>query len=372
MTVDPSTLVDVPTPALVVDGDALERNLERMNAFLAESGQRARPHTKTHKCVEIAQRQLAQSETVGVCCARLSEAEAMAASGVGPVLITSPSVTPDKVGRIVELATKATVWTVVDSELGIAGLEAAAESRGLRCGVIVDLDPGFHRTGVPMGESAAALARRAAESKHLEFHGLQMYAGTLMHLEAAAERRSGSLDLWQQVDEIVGSLHSEGIACPTVTGGGTGTFDIDASNDLVTDLQVGSYVFMDQQYREIENAVSPGDDAAFDYFEPALFVVATAISQAVPEMVTVDAGTKALSTDMAPVVMGARGCRYHFAGDEHGMIDLRSRPDAIRLGDRVALLVGHCDPTVNLHDHYVVLRGGRPESTWKVVGRGVA
>ncbi len=374
MSFDPNSerLAEVPTPALVVDADALERNLAKMDDFLARADQRARPHTKTHKSVEIARLQMQQKSTVGLCCARLSEAETLAGHGVAPLLVTSPSVSRDKISRLIDLASRCDVWTVVDSETGWRALEAAARAKDQRCGVIVDLDPGFHRTGVVMGDAALQLARSVAASDSLVFHGVQMYAGTLMHLQAADERRSSSNELWEQVGDIVRLLRAEGVECPVVTGGGTGTFDIDSTSDLVTDLQVGSYVFMDGQYRGIENEASCGDDAPFDFFEPSLYVLATAISQAVPEMITVDAGTKALSTDQPPVVVGARDCRYHFAGDEHGMIDLRQRPGAITLGDRVALLVGHCDPTVNLHDHYVVLRDGRPETTWKVIGRGVA
>ena len=374
MSFDPNSdaLRDVPTPALLVDADALERNVERMNQFLASAGKRARPHTKTHKCVEIARLQEGQTQTVGLCCARVSEAEALAAAGLGPLLLTSPSVSVDKIERVVRLASRSEVWTVVDSELGRSRLEAAAGHQGVSCKVLIDLDPGFHRTGVPMGEAVLELARAVTASPRLDLQGVQMYAGTLMHLDSADERKERSIALWSRVQELVLELGSLGLRAPIVTGAGTGTFDIDAEIELVTDLQVGSYVFMDGQYRTIENLASARTDAPFDYFEPALFVLATAISQAVPEMITVDAGTKSLSTDEPPEVVGCNDCRYHFAGDEHGMIDLRARPDAIQLGERVALLVGHCDPTVNLHDHYVVLRGGRPEGTWKVIGRGLA
>ena len=368
----------LPTPSLVLDADALERNLARMNALLEARGAFARPHTKTHKSPEIAGLQMAQPRTVGVCCARVAEAEAMVAASLTSVLVTSPIVTAEKIERFTALAAEhAGVWTVVDSELGVEALERALEQRGARCSVVVDLDPGFHRTGVEMGQPAVALARRIAASERLELRGLQMYAGTLQHLDSAAERQEKSTVLWRKTLEIAGEIRALGEKCEVLTGGGTGTFDIDAEIGVATDLQVGSYVFMDAQYRAIESPVgrgaasdAGGGAAAFDDFEPALFVVAAAISQSVPELITVDAGFKALACDHVPEVSAFPDMRYHYAGDEHGMIQLGEEPGRIALGDRVALLVSHCDPTVNLHDHYVVLRGGAPAEQWPIAARG--
>ncbi len=375
---------DLPTPALVLDADALERNIARMNAHLEGHSAWARPHTKTHKSPEIARLQLAQSRTVGVCCARVAEAEAMVAGGVEQVLVTSPIVTPEKVRRFASLAgAQSGVWTVVDSSVGVTALEEAARGVGAQIGVVVDLDPGFHRTGIRMGEPAVKLASRVHASPHLILHGVQMYAGTLMHLESASERREKAAALWGEVEEVVTAVRAAGAGCEVITGGGTGTFDIDAAHALPTDLQVGSYVFMDAQYRVIECETKQGegedgDDAEsweptapFDFFEPSLFVVAAAISQSVPSLITVDAGFKSLSVDHVPEVMGHPGVRYHFAGDEHGMLQLPKSEAPVALGDLVALLVSHCDPTVNLHDHYTVVRGGEVVDTWKVAARGL-
>ncbi|REJ83831.1 MAG: DSD1 family PLP-dependent enzyme [Acidobacteria bacterium] len=366
----------LPTPSLVLDADALERNIARMDAFLEQRGAWARPHTKTHKSPEIARLQLARSRTVGVCCARIAEAEALADAGIEPVLVTSPLSTPEKILRHVDLVARAhRVQTVVDSALGIDRLAEAAAAAEVRCEVVLDLDPGFHRTGVPMDERAVGLAGRILERPALSLRGVQMYAGTLMHLESARDRAERSRELWTRAQGIAEQIRGLGAECPVLTGGGTGTFDLDAEIAIATDLQVGSYVFMDAQYRVIESPSSPGASAPFDFFEPALFVVAAAVSQPVPELVTVDAGFKALSLDHPPevVVPGASGpLRFHFAGDEHGMIDLKAAPGAIALGDRVALLVGHCDPTVNLHRSYVVVRGGEIVDEWEIVARGVA
>ena len=375
MNFDPNSapLRDLPTPSLVLDADALERNLARMNTFLEGKEAWARPHTKSHKSPEIANLQAAQSRTVGVCCARIREAEVMAEVGRSSILVTSPIVTPEKVKRFVELASgRPGLWTVVDSELGVECLSEEAKRRDVSCGVVVDLDPGFHRTGITIGPPAIELARTVAATDNLSFRGLQMYAGTLMHLESAEKRRSKSTALWAKVVETAEAIRSSGVECPVLTGGGTGTFDIDAEIGAATDLQVGSYVFMDAQYRVIENPSSPQQAAPFDYFEPSLYVIAAAISQSVPELITVDAGFKTLACDHLPEVAQFSDMRFHFAGDEHGMIELGSPPGRISLGDRVALLVSHCDPTVNLHDHYVVLRDGVPAERWKIRARGLA
>ncbi len=370
---DPA-LSSLPTPSLLLDLDALDRNLERMNGYLEEHGRFARPHTKTHKSPQIAQRQLSQSRTVGICCARISEAEAMVAAGIDKVLVTSPITTAEKIERFVALSTAAGsgIWTVVDGDLGVRRLADEAQRQATTCNVIIDLDPGFHRTGVTMGAPAVALAQLVASRPSLVLRGLQMYAGTLMHLEDAVERRTKAAALWDQAVATADAIKAAGIPCDVLTGGGTGTFNIDADLGTASDQQVGSYVFMDAQYRVIENSLSAGEQAPFDYFEPSLFVLASAVSQSVPQLITVDAGFKALACDHIPEIAQFPGMRFHFGGDEHGMIEVHEQTDAIQLGDRVVLLVSHCDPTVNLHQHYVTLRDGNIAGTWEIAARGVA
>ena len=371
-----AAFADLPTPALVLDREALARNLERMNSFLAAQGQHARPHTKTHKSPEIAALQVAMSQTVGVCCARVAELEALVESGIRDVLVTSPMTTREKVRRFVACLPEAPseapgsgVCTVVDSGLGVELLAAELQRSGKQAAVIIDLDPGFHRTGIDFGEPALGLARLIADHPQLHLHGLQMYAGTLMHLESAAERFEKATALWQRAKETAELLEANGHACPVLTGGGTGTFDLDASIGIATDLQVGSYVFMDAQYRAIENSPA-GTAGPFDFFEPALFVIAAAVSQPAPGLITVDAGFKALSCDHAPEVPAHPAVNYHFAGDEHGILQLGAASRDIALGDRVALLVSHCDPTVNLHQSYHLVRNGRLDGTWPIAARG--
>lgn len=377
---DPNSegFTDLPTPALVLDVDALDRNLERMNSFLAERGQHARPHTKTHKSPEIATRQVGQSRTVGVCCARVAELEAMVNHGLADVLLTSPMTTREKAERFVACCSAQRsgppgtgVCTVVDSTLGVSILADELKRQNRRAGVFIDLDPGFHRTGIAFGRPAVELALEIERRPELELQGVQMYAGTLMHLEAAAERLEQATALWQKTEETVQALSRRNLPCPVITGGGTGTFDLDGTIGVATDVQVGSYVFMDAQYRTIEN--SPGASAGpFDFFEPALFVVATAVSQPAPALITVDAGFKALACDHTPEVIEHPDVEYHFAGDEHGILSLGSSPEAVALGDRVALLVSHCDPTVNLHREYHLVRDGALDGRWTVAARGFA
>ena len=368
----------LPTPSLVLELGAFERNLERMNSYLAARNQQARPHTKTHTSPEIATRQLERSRTVGVCCARVAELEALTGHGIRDVLLTSPISTAEKVERFVACCSPQAaagngfgICTVVDSALGVELLAAELERRGRQAHVLIDLDPGFHRTGISFGPPAVDLAHVIGRHRHLKFAGVQMYAGTLMHLRSASQRREQAARLWQRTRETVEALEAAGLPCPIITGGGTGTFDLDISIGVATDVQVGSYVFMDAQYREIED--SPGaTEGPFDFFEPALFVIAAAVSQPAPGLITVDAGFKALSCDHAPEVIAPTRVGFHFAGDEHGILELGEAAEQITLGSRVALLVSHCDPTVNLHRDYHLVRDGRLVGTWPVAARGFA
>lgn len=363
-------LAELPTPALVLDLDRLDENLRRMAAHLGERGVALRPHTKTHKCPLLGHRQM-EAGAIGLCCAKVSEAEVMAASGLDAILITSPVVTRDKVERVVELARHAPRAAIVlDSEPGARLLSAAAQAAGVEVAVLIDLDPGTHRTGVAPGEPARNFARLVAGLPGLRLWGLQAYAGHLMHVKGFAERRLRSLETWQSALETRQAIERDGIALPVLTGGGTGTWDIDSEVGGVTDLQVGSYVFMDAEYRAIGG---PAGDL-FEPFETALFVLATAISQPVPHLITIDAGFKAFSSNsVCPELMDAAGVRYHWGGDEHGILELgelAATERAVGLGEKLRLRVPHCDPTVNLYDFYYALRGGRVEELWPIAARG--
>ena len=352
---------DLPTPALVLDRAALERNIARMAAFAAQRGLKLRPHAKTHKSAAIGRLQI-EAGAVGLCCAKLGEAEAMAADGISDLHLTSPVVSAGAIARLVALNERVAALSVVaDHPDNVAALDAAMAGKPLA--VLVDVDPGIHRTGVASPEAAVALAAAIAASANLSLAGVQFYCGTQQHIQGFAERRAAIVERTDYLRTVLDALRAAGHDIPVVTGGGTGTYLIDAELGVLTELQAGSYLFLDREYGDCE--LSPGDAPVF---EPALFVDATVISANAAGLVTVDAGLKALSTDAGPpVVIG--GGRYAFMGDEHGAVIAADGP-LPGLGARVTLQPGHCDPTVNLHDCYHVLDGDEIVEIWPVTARG--
>lgn len=357
----------IATPALVIDVAALERNIQRMAQHARTSSIALRPHAKTHKCPLLAHRQLAAG-AIGICAAKLGEAEVLQAAGVGPILVTSPVVTLDKIDRAVALAdTDPGFMIVVDSELGASRLSERARRHGTTVSVLVDLDPGIRRTGVAPGPAAVAFYERVASLKGLQVRGLQAYAGHIMHVDGWPARRDSARNSLERCFETRHALESRGFEIEVFTGGGTGTFDIDPDYGEFTDLQVGSYLFMDREYRDIGG---PQSDR-LETFEPALFVLATAISQPDPGFITIDAGFKSMATDsVLPEVVGIEGVTYRWGGDEHGILILKEPSREIHLGDTVKLLVPHCDPTVNLFDVYHPLVDGKVSELWPISGRG--
>jgi 3-hydroxy-D-aspartate aldolase len=362
-------LDDVPTPALVVDVDAMERNLSRMAEFLGNVNLGLRAHSKMHKCPLIAHRQL-ELGAVGICCAKIAEAEVMTAAGISRILVTSPVVSGDKIGRVVQLARRCeNLMTVVDSQLGIERLSEAARRADVNVSVLLDLDPEMGRTGVAFGEPALRLVDAIVAAPGLVFRGLQMYAGHVMHVAGFESRRERSHRLWQRGLETRALIEDRGFEVEVMTGGGTGTYDIDCEVEGVTDIQAGSYVLMDREYRDIGGR----SGEVFDDFEPALFVLATAISQPRDGAITVDAGIKSLATDTVnPSLADDPGMKFRFAGDEHGILLLEGANHPVKLGDRIKILVPHCDPTINLYDYLVPHRGGEVSELWPIAARGFA
>lgn len=353
------------TPALVIDRDALDRNIAAMATFARANKLALRPHAKTHKSAHIAKLQLAAG-AVGVCCAKLGEAEALAAEGIGPILITSPVVTPQAIIRLAALHRElGDLLVVVDHPENVAAIEASVRIPR-RLAVIVDIDPGIRRTGVASPEAALALAQRIAASKTLRFAGVQFYCGAQQHIESFADRRAAIEERTAYLKSVVDLLTANGLAPEIVTGGGTGTYRIDAELGVFTELQVGSYVFMDKQYLDCDLS---GDGAA--PFESALFIDAHVISANAPSMATIDAGFKALSTDGGnpAIVAGAPAtAAFFFMGDEHAA--LIAPGHEFKLGDGVTLTAPHCDPTVNLYDAYHVVHGDTLVDIWPVTARG--
>ncbi len=364
----PVPLAEVPTPALVVVRTAMERNLARMVEHLARSGTGLRPHAKMHKTPVVARRQL-ELGAIGICCAKVSEAEVMRAAGIEHILITSPVASADKMARVVALAARSEdVRIVVDDAACARALGETARNTGIRLKVLVDLDPRMGRTGVALGQPALELVRVVAGCDGLQFTGLQQYAGQIMHLEDAAERRRRAKEIAAAGLETRDLILADGHDVEVFTGGGTGTFDVDCDEPGITDIQAGSYVFMDEEYA----AIGQGNQPRFEYFEPALFVLVTAISRPRSGAITVDGGYKSFASDsVAPVARDLSGVRYHFAGDEHGVLQLLEGAPSIALGDRIRMVTPHCDPTINLHDWMVpVEEDGMVHELWPVSARG--
>jgi D-serine deaminase-like pyridoxal phosphate-dependent protein len=357
------------TPVLVIELDVLTRNIQRMADFAADKGLKLRPHAKTHKSPEIARRQIAAG-AVGACCAKIGEAEVLADDGVTQGLhITSPVVSAPAIARLVALNGRTEgLMVVADHPDNVHALGVAASAAGKPLAVIIDIDPGIRRTGVASPEAAAALLEAIRAEPMLIYKGVQCYCGMQQHMAAFAERRDAMADRAAYVRTIVQALTAAGGAPEIVTGGGTGTHRIDAELDLFTELQVGSYVFMDSQYLACDLT---GDGSAAP-FETALMVDARVVSANGPGMVTLDAGFKAFSTDADPplVLSGAgEGAKYFFMGDEHGAL-ITPPGEHFQLADIVTLAAPHCDPTVNLYDTYHVVQGDTLRALWPVAARG--
>jgi len=359
------------TPALVLDLDAFERNLDRMMTHCRAAGLGLRPHAKTHKSVEIARRQLAAG-AVGICVAKLGEAEAMGAGGIESVLITSPVVKEDGIRRLMDLNDRiADLMVTVDNIHNAEALARAAspERGGERpLKVIVDLDVGLHRTGIAPGEGAAQLAELVSASPGLKFMGLQAYAGHLMHVADYAERREKSLDAMKQLGDMRDMLRERSISCEILTGGGTGTWDIDPEAGVLTDLQAGSYLFMDTEYNAVHQKA--GDAQAF---ETSLTIQTTVVSANTPGIATTDAGIKSMATDQKDIAIASgvpEGTGYFLFGDEQGGLMFPDKDTGLAPGSVLNLETPHCDPTVNLYDCYHVVKDGTLVDIWPVDTRG--
>lgn len=354
----------VETPALVVDLDAFEHNLDLMANAVRGSGLALRPHAKAHKCPDIAKAQVARG-AVGICCQKVDEAAVFVAAGIANVLVTNEVVSPSKIARLAALAQSATVGVLVDNASVIANLSAAAMMAGGTLHAYVEIDVGAHRCGVAPGAAAVPLAQALAAAPGLRFRGLHAYHGGAQHLRTPDERRTAIAAASAMAAETKALIEAAGVPCPVVTGAGTGTWQLERESHVYTELQPGSYVFMDADYGR--NALAPDEHA----FEHSLYVLASVMSTPAPDRAIVDAGLKSLAFDSgAPLVHVARGIEYVKATDEHGVLRMDATAAAPALGDRVWLVPGHCDPTVNLYDWIVGMRGERVECVWPIAARG--
>jgi D-serine deaminase-like pyridoxal phosphate-dependent protein len=359
---------DIPTPALIVDLDKLESNISKMSAYLKAQGRGFRPHAKTHKCSEIALR-CVQAGAVGSCAAKIGEAEVLAARGVKGLLLTTAMVGRHRVERAIRLSSKHpdTIFSV-DNAQNVTDLNEAAKAAGKKVRVAVDLAVSS-RTGITPGEPAVGLVEHITKQSHLDFQGIQAYAGHCAHILGFENRKKGSEEAMGRAVETRRMLEKKGIACNWLSGGSTGTYNIDSHIDGITEIQPGSFLFMDIDYNRIG-----GKDTGTVYqdFANSLTVLATAYSKPSDDFVILDAGLKAFSTDkpFPPEAREIEGAKYAFAGDEHGKLDVRSAAKKVNLGDRVELVIPHCDPSVNLYDKMIVVRGQQVEAVWAVDARG--
>jgi D-serine deaminase-like pyridoxal phosphate-dependent protein len=363
-------LLELTTPALVLDLEAFERNIKAYQDQVNLHGLQARPHAKSHKCAEIARRQIAAG-AVGVCTASLHEAEALARHGIGNILITSPVIGAGKLDRLLRLLDLGvSVAVVVDDQERAASMAAATHQSGRVLDVLIDVDLGMGRTGVNNIESALQLVNVVCDSEGVSYRGIQAYSGSVQHIEDFRARDGIYTGQLRFLSGLIAALDNRGLKPATVSGGGTGTLALDCREGILTEHQGGSYIFMDVEYGAVNLSANDADAT----FATSLFLHSTVISKNVPGTATIDAGLKSFATDgpLPRVFAGApAGTTYAFFGDEHGRLTFPTPTDCLSLGSIVAFVTPHCDPTVNLHDYLHVVQNDTIVDIWQITGRGV-
>ena len=358
---------DLDTPALCVDLDALERNIASMQTRLRALSVANRPHAKTHKCPAIAKLQLAAG-AIGICAAKLSEAEVFAANGIGPILMTTSNVSPAKIRRAMALRRSNPQFVqAVDYAPNARDLNDAAREAGIVADVVVDVAVGT-RSGVPAGDQAIALAQLVDKLPNLKLRGLISYDGGAQHIKGFKARLEQTLNRFAPSLETFERFKHAGLNVDIFSGGGTGTYNILPRAHGVTDVQVGSYVFMDCQYLEIGGE---SNDEVYNDFVPSLTVVTTVLNAYFPKSITTDAGAKALTLNRpGPWVIGERDFTYNAGSDEFGVIRYETAQRSYAVGDKLELIVPHCDPVVNEYDQLYAIRKDRVEAVWPISARG--
>jgi D-serine deaminase-like pyridoxal phosphate-dependent protein len=353
---------ELDTPALLLDLPAFERNVARMAAFFADKPVAIRPHSKTHKCPQIARRQLAAG-AIGITCAKVSEAEVMADAGVRDILVANQVVGRAKIDRATDLAARCDLMVAVDDPSNVQQLAQACATKGVTLRVLVEVDVGMGRCGVGPGRPALDLARQVAAAPGLQLAGVMGYEGHLVMVKDAAERAARVRSAFEPLADTVALLEQNGLPVPIVSCGGTGTYDLTGMLPFVTEIQCGSYVVMDATYQKIRPE-----------FETALTVLTTVVSRPVPERVVVDAGLKAMTSEFGwPLVLDGEGVSVRHLSEEHGVLDLAGSggPD-YRPGDKIRFLPSHCCTTINLHDTFYVIQDGKLVDLWPIAARGCA
>ena len=361
---------DIQTPCLVLDLDALERNIVKMGDYAKSHGMRHRVHGKMHKSVDVAKLQERLGGSVGVCCQKVSEAEVFARGGIKDVLVSNQVRDPAKIDRLARLP-KLGARTIVCVDMldNVADLSAAAQKHGTSIECLVEIDCGAGRCGVKTTPEVVSLAKAIDAAPGLKFAGIQAYQGAMQHMDSYDDRKA-KIDLAvAQVKDAVDALKAEGLDCDIVGGGGTGSYYFESTSGVYNELQCGSYAFMDADYGRILDK----DGRRIDQgeWENALFILTSVMSHAKADKAIVDAGLKAQSVDSGlPVIFGRTDVKYVKCSDEHGVVE--DPQGVLKVNDKLKLVPGHCDPTCNVHDWYVGVRGGKVEVVWPVSARGKA
>jgi 3-hydroxy-D-aspartate aldolase len=361
---------DIQTPCLILDLDALERNIKKMGDYARAHGMRHRVHGKMHKSVDVAKLQESLGGAVGVCCQKVSEAEVFARGGIKDVLVSNQVRHPAKIDRLARLPKLgARAICCVDDIANVADLSAAAVKHGTTIECLVEIDCGAGRCGVTTTPAVIEIAKAIDAAPGLKFAGIQAYQGAMQHLDSYDERMAKTTIAINMVRDAVNGLKAEGLECDIVGGGGTGSYYFESNSGVYNELQCGSYAFMDADYGRIldkdGNRIDRGE------WENALFILTSVMSHAKADKAIVDAGLKAQSVDSGlPVIFGRDDVKYVKCSDEHGVV---ADPDGVlKVNDKLRLVPGHCDPTCNVHDWYVGVRGGKVEVVWPVSARGKA
>jgi D-serine deaminase-like pyridoxal phosphate-dependent protein len=358
---------ELDTPALCVDLDKLERNIAKMQRALAANKLASRPHAKTHKCAAIAKLQM-NAGAIGLCTAKLSEAEALMTAGLDRVCMTTSNLSAGKIRRAMQLRKQYPNFIqAVDFEQNARDLQEAAKAAGVVADVVIDVAVGT-RSGIPPGEDALALARLVDTLPNLKLRGLLSYDGGAQHINGFQARKERTLRNIEENARTREKMHQAGLSTEIFSGGGTGTYNIQHLVPGFTDVQVGSYIFMDMQYLAIG---SEDGDAVYKDFEPSLTVLATVVNNRFPGRLTTDAGAKALTLNVPRAgVIGEPGMDYSAGSDEFGSITFKEAAKTYKMGDRLELIVPHCDPVVNLYDYMYATRNDRVEAVWEITARG--
>jgi 3-hydroxy-D-aspartate aldolase len=361
---------DIQTPCLVLDLDALERNIVKMGDYAKAHGMRHRVHGKMHKSVDVAKLQERLGGAVGVCCQKVSEAEVFARGGIRDVLVSNQVRDPMKIDRLARLPKLgARTIVCVDMPDNVADLSAAAVKHGTTIECLVEIDCGAGRCGVKTTPEVVALAKAIHAAPGLRFAGIQAYQGAMQHMDSYADRKAKIDVAVAMVKDAVDTLKAEGLECDIVGGGGTGSYYFESASGVYNELQCGSYAFMDADYGRILDKDGKRIDQG--EWENALFILTSVMSHAKADKAIVDAGLKAQSVDSGlPVIFGRTDVKYIKCSDEHGLVEDPS--GVLKVNEKLRLVPGHCDPTCNVHDWYVGVRGGKVEVVWPVSARGKA